>query len=92
MQCFGIPFKPYCPKMVKRDTYSNTTLELADDVIFPVSVYRDTLYGRVMGIQRALRRLGEDEESEESEYSDSDDEAAARAKKDTGPPKPPGYE
>ena len=26
MQCFGIPFKPYCSKMAKRDTYSNTTL------------------------------------------------------------------
>ena len=26
MQCFRIPFKPYCSKMAKRDTYSNTTL------------------------------------------------------------------
>ena len=25
MQCFRIPFKPYCSKMAKRDTYSNTT-------------------------------------------------------------------
>ena len=25
MQCFCIPFKPYCSKMAKRDTYSNTT-------------------------------------------------------------------
>ena len=25
MQCFRIPFKPYCSKMAKRDTYGNTT-------------------------------------------------------------------
>ena len=29
MQCFCIPFKPYCSKMAKRDTYSNTTLRPA---------------------------------------------------------------
>ena len=25
MRCFSIPFKPYCSKTAKRDTYSNTT-------------------------------------------------------------------
>ena len=28
MQCFGVPFKPYCSKMAKSDGYSNTTLDL----------------------------------------------------------------
>ena len=29
MQCFRIPFKPYCPKIAKSDGSSNTTFRLS---------------------------------------------------------------